>query len=159
MLREHSLWSVSKTLDIESMTHCVLCQKSLTLEKITDLEILGAFSLGVAFFSSTFAPHEFFVATQFPWSANACIAYLRQSVGVSVASNTSWVDVGVSKNNGTPKSSILIGFSIINHPFWGTPIFGNTHVPCQLTACWVFRIALGGLCNLFPLQLTGLYEH
>ena len=26
-----------------------------------------------------------------------------------------------------PKSSILIGFSIINHPFWGTPIFGNTH--------------------------------
>ena len=28
----------------------------------------------------------------------------------------------------TPKSSILIGFSIINHPFWGTPIFGNTHV-------------------------------
>ena len=28
----------------------------------------------------------------------------------------------------SPKSSILIGFSIINHPFWGTPIFGNTHV-------------------------------
>ena len=34
----------------------------------------------------------------------------------------------VSENSGTPKSSILIGFSIINHPFWGTPIFGNTHV-------------------------------
>ena len=33
----------------------------------------------------------------------------------------------VSENSGTPKSSILIGFSIINHPFWGTPIFGNTH--------------------------------
>ena len=32
--------------------------------------------------------------------------------------------MGVSKNNGTPKSSILIGFSIINHPFWGTSIFG-----------------------------------
>ena len=28
----------------------------------------------------------------------------------------------VSENGGTPKSSILIGFSIINHPFWGTPI-------------------------------------
>ena len=27
-----------------------------------------------------------------------------------------------------PKSSILIGCSIINHPFWGTPIFGNTHI-------------------------------
>ena len=34
----------------------------------------------------------------------------------------------VSENNGTPKSSILKGFSIINHPFWGTPIFGNTHM-------------------------------
>ena len=38
------------------------------------------------------------------------------------------VDIGVSKNRGTPKSSILIGFSIINHPFWRTPIFRNTHM-------------------------------
>ena len=37
-------------------------------------------------------------------------------------------DMGVSKNNGTPKSSILIGFSIIDHPFWDTPIFGNIHM-------------------------------
>ena len=36
--------------------------------------------------------------------------------------------MGVSKNSGTPKSSILIGFSIKNHPFWGTPIFGNNHI-------------------------------
>ena len=34
----------------------------------------------------------------------------------------------VSRNHGTPKSSILIGFSIINHPFWGTPIFGNIQI-------------------------------
>ena len=32
------------------------------------------------------------------------------------------------KNRGTPKSSILIGFSTINHPVSGTPIFGNTHM-------------------------------
>ena len=38
----------------------------------------------------------------------------------------------VSENNGTPKSSILIGFSIINHPFWGTPIFGNTDIDVTL---------------------------
>ena len=38
------------------------------------------------------------------------------------------VHMGVSRNRGTPKSWILIGFSIINHPFWGTPIFGNTHI-------------------------------
>ena len=31
------------------------------------------------------------------------------------------------KFSGTPKSSILIGFSIINHPFWSTVIVGNTH--------------------------------
>ena len=31
----------------------------------------------------------------------------------------------VSENSGTSKSSNLIGFSIINHPFWGTPIFEN----------------------------------
>ena len=40
-----------------------------------------------------------------------------------------WIhNMGVSKNSGTPKSSILIGVSIINHPFWGTPIFGNIHM-------------------------------
>ena len=27
-----------------------------------------------------------------------------------------------------PKSSILIGFSIINRPFWGTAIFGSTQM-------------------------------
>ena len=37
--------------------------------------------------------------------------------------------MNVSENSGTPKSSILIGFSIINHPFWGTPIFGNPYIP------------------------------
>ena len=37
-------------------------------------------------------------------------------------------EMGVSKNNGTPKSSILIGFSIINHPFLGTHIFGSTQM-------------------------------
>ena len=36
--------------------------------------------------------------------------------------------MGDSKSRGTPKSSILIGFSIKSHPFWGTPILGNTHI-------------------------------
>ena len=35
----------------------------------------------------------------------------------------------VSENSGTPKSSILIGFSIKNHPFWGTvPLFLETSI-------------------------------
>jgi len=45
---------------------------------------------------------------------------------VNLAAMFNYMDV--SENSGTPKSSILIGFSIINHPFWGTPIFGNTHM-------------------------------
>ena len=37
--------------------------------------------------------------------------------------------MGVSLNGGfPPKESILIGFSIINYPFRGTLIFGNTHI-------------------------------
>ena len=47
------------------------------------------------------------------------------------------INVDVSKNSGTPKSSILIGFSIINHPFRGTPIFGgNTHIQCRVAVSW-----------------------
>ena len=53
-------------------------------------------------------------------------------------------NLGVSKNRGTPKSSILIGFSLINHPFWGTPIFGNTQmVPFQGA-----MLKLGGCSDL-----------
>ena len=28
----------------------------------------------------------------------------------------------------TKKYPFLGGFSIVNHPFWGTPIFGNTQI-------------------------------
>ena len=37
-------------------------------------------------------------------------------------------DMGGSINGGIPKSSTLIRFSHINHPFWGTPILGNLHM-------------------------------
>ena len=50
----------------------------------------------------------------------------------------------VSENSGTPKSSILVGFSIINHPFWGTLIFGNTHIR-ELVEWWD-----DGFWNTFP---------
>ena len=66
--------------------------------------------------------------------------------------------LGVSLNGGTPKSSILIGFSIINHPFWGTTIFGNTHMIYYHT--WLktrrlkvhpMKIISGGLgCSQIP---------
>ncbi len=59
-----------------------------------------------------------------------------------------WEEVylDVSENRGTPKSSILIGFSIINHPFWGpTPIFGNTIFRGKLAVSfkeWLFSALL-----------------
>ena len=58
----------------------------------------------------------------------------------------------VSKNNGTPKSSILIGFSIINHPFLGYPYFrkhpyGNP--PVWWTGCWRRRCCWLDCCILF----------
>ena len=37
-----------------------------------------------------------------------------------------------------PKSSIFIGFSITNHPFWDTPSFGNTHILQMLCICLCF---------------------
>ena len=53
--------------------------------------------------------------------------------------------LGVSENSGTPKSSILIGFSIINHPFWGTSIFGNTHFSIRVeTTNYIAMICLEG---------------
>ena len=59
------------------------------------------------------------------------ISYPSETLGrvwIISINNGIYVYMGVSENNGTPKSSILIGFSIINHPFWGTPIFGNIHI-------------------------------
>ena len=68
--------------------------------------------------------------------------------------------MGVSKNNGTPKSSILVGFSIINHPFWGTPIFGNTHMDPMgsIKLIWVLRtLLMVEYHHVFPF-ITGWYS-
>ena len=60
-------------------------------------------------------------------------------------------DVGVSKNNGTPKSSILIGvFHYFHHPFCGvnTTIFGSTPMYFLLTAGDV--IPVSDVCDRLP---------
>ena len=61
-----------------------------------------------------------------------------ESIWIHLISSESGIYMEVSKNSGTPKSSILIRFSIVNHPFWGTLVSGNTHIlsikqPC---ICW-----------------------
>ena len=52
--------------------------------------------------------------------------------------------MGVSKNRGTPKSWILMGFSIINHPFWRffplfleTPIYLVFKSPYDFRCLWI----------------------
>ena len=60
----------------------------------------------------------------FPWDESGIFTYefiIKHQLNVDT-----YMDV--SKNSGTTKSSILIGFSLINHPFWGTPTFGNIHM-------------------------------
>ena len=69
-------------------------------------------------------------------TTNGCDSPSKQvTVGRIYIADTNimkYIHLGVSKNRGTPKSSILIGFSITNHPFWGIPIFGNPHLQREL---------------------------
>ncbi len=63
-----------------------------------------------------------------PWTH---LFWGEYTIGIGSFGTTSFLFVsymGVSKNGGTPKSWILIVFSLINHPFGGSPIFGNTHI-------------------------------
>ncbi len=78
------------------------------------------------------------------WNLDHQSTGLRKSKGkFSGRVEECWVDFffwkrrpwHISKNRCTPqiinfKYVILIGFSIINHPFWGTTIFGNIHILC-----------------------------
>ena len=68
----------------------------------------------------------------------ACLSEIEPESVTQYAASVRFVChlyMGVSKNSGTPKSSIFIGFSIINHPFWDTPIFWNTHIYMLF---WIF---------------------
>ena len=42
-------------------------------------------------------------------------------------------------NGGIPKSFILMGFSIVNQPFWDTPIYGNPHI-LHFEESWVLEV-------------------
>ena len=54
-----------------------------------------------------------------------------------------------------PKSSILIGFSIINHPFWGTIIFGNTHMSSKFFCKRCLEKEIISELKLQPVSLWG----
>ena len=67
------------------------------------------------------------------WKHPNCLAQLLHNKACcEVTCLKCFLYMDVSENSGTPKSSILIGFSSINHPFWGTTFFGNTHI-CNIS--------------------------
>ena len=65
--------------------------------------------------------------------------------------------MGVSKTRGTPKSSILIGFSIINHPFWDTPFFGNSQIIIPSASFFLGPKKKTSLFRYFPKWLGPLF--
>ena len=54
---------------------------------------------------------------------------------------------------GTPKSSISVGFSIINLPSWDTPILGNLHIYI-IIYIFITRISPVDECSLIGSDLT-----
>ena len=46
-----------------------------------------------------------------------------------------WSYRGFLKQEYPQSSSIFIGFFTINHPFWGTPIYGNPHILISKICC------------------------
>ena len=83
----------------------------------------------------TFFFHVFFNSNlEMKWSCSTEKGYFQQTnLGdFSDCSNKKWhkqwQHMEVSWNRGTPKSGILIGFSIKHHPFWGTIILANHHM-------------------------------
>ena len=67
--------------------------------------------------------------------------------------------MGVSTNGGTPKSSILMGYSLINHPFWGNPHdYGNPHMTNFAAALLLLLTTLSGLSrNSWPSSLKASF--
>ena len=53
-----------------------------------------------------------------------------------------YINMDVSENSGFSPQIIHYNkiFNFFNHPFWGTPIFGNTHIPHLLSSLGSFRL-------------------
>ena len=80
------------------------------------------------------------VTVRLKGAKNAIKLSQKQPSQVVAYRDVSMFDMGVSKNSGTPKSSILIGYSIINHPFWGTSIFWKHPYLVEANACIIFGL-------------------
>ena len=80
----------------------------------------------------SFGHGAMFLLSSKSWTCSHMIsAFCVSNVAIFCWKKYKWY-VDVSKNRGTPKPSILIGFSIINHPFWGFSPYFWKH-PCDKT--------------------------
>ena len=69
------------------------------------------------------AKHPQNLTIQLRWVLIVCKSWFWSS---NYRKSNTWF---FSENSGTPESSISMGFSIINHPFWSIPFLGgNTHI-------------------------------
>ena len=88
---------------------------------------MGVFSAGAIFVTSKVSPYEMGYEKTLEACRNSLerLGFLEVMGLFRIKEKDQMVRINmdVSKNSGTPKSSILIGFSMINHPFWGTPNF------------------------------------
>ena len=53
-----------------------------------------------------------------------------------------------------PNHQFLIGFSLINHPFWDSPILGNPHISLYTPRCTPHPIDSHGAHRFFPLSIS-----
>ena len=87
-----------------------------------------------------------FIASNYQYIIGVLSCRTTFSTAILPVDNCGMLQLDVSENSGTPKSSILIGFSIINHPFWGTPIFGNTQLDVTCVSPVFLRVFSAMAC-------------
>ena len=156
----------------EVLFFCFFCQIYVCFLNTLYVYIFFVYIRGLLFFNVIYICCNYFHVTLFGdfgrlwfnivlilsfhgYSISSCVADAARCPGSRVGGRSCWWEVGnrslgVSENRGTPKSSILIGFSIINHPFWGTFIFGNTHIDVKgnhpslwyISECWTLLSVL-----------------
>ena len=111
--RDHSVWSLECNCDNAAGCH----------QQPVDFRNVDLVSNSTGHLRMNATPMAKTGETQKQWSHQIKFNLHRQwkksPVLVQGHSKETYIDMDVSENSGTPKSSTLIGFSIINHPFWG----------------------------------------
>lgn len=152
------IYLVCMITSIERKSYCfpILCQLCPFKEQKKSLSVEFAQAGKSPVYCSCFFPFTFaplVAILQYPWSSWNASGPAKPGVSqaergcLDVTTSRSlqrWVNICKNddpnkhgtwsflewwyQNGGTSKSSTLIGFSIIYHPFCGSPIFGNTQM-------------------------------